>query len=39
MADVVGTIPYELLCALSRRVPRLYLENGREAGSTLQMQL
>lgn len=39
MAQVVGTIPYELLCALSRRVPRLYIENGRAAGSTLQMQL
>ncbi|MCI2059178.1 MAG: alanine racemase [Oscillibacter sp.] len=39
MAQVVGTIPYELLCALSRRVPRLYFENGREAGSSLQMQL
>lgn len=25
-ADAVGTITYELLCAVSRRVPRVYLE-------------
>ena len=25
-ADMLGTISYELLCAVSRRVPRIYLE-------------
>ncbi len=28
MADMAGTIPYELTCAVSKRVPRLYLEKG-----------
>ncbi|MEG2119422.1 MAG: alanine racemase C-terminal domain-containing protein, partial [Pseudoflavonifractor sp.] len=25
-ADIVGTIQYELLCAISERVPRVYLD-------------
>ena len=29
-ADIIGTISYELLCCLGPRVPRVYLENGRE---------
>ena len=29
-AQLAGTIPYELLCQLTPRVPRLYFENGRE---------
>ncbi|MBO4914219.1 MAG: alanine racemase, partial [Oscillospiraceae bacterium] len=28
-AKLCGTIGYELLCAVSRRVPRLYFENGK----------
>lgn len=28
LASACGTIPYELLCAVSGRVPRVYLENG-----------
>lgn len=28
MASIAGTIPYELTCAVSKRVPRLYLEKG-----------
>ena len=28
MADIAGTIPYELVCAVSKRVPRVYIENG-----------
>ena len=27
-AQLAGTIPYELLCQLTPRVPRLYLEQG-----------
>ncbi len=30
MAELAGTIPYELTCAVSKRVPRVYLENGKE---------
>ena len=29
MAEAAGTIPYELLCSLPRRVPRVYLEDGQ----------
>jgi alanine racemase len=29
-ADTVGTINYELLCAIGTRVPRIYLEDGKE---------
>ena len=28
-ADKIGTISYELLCGVSRRVPRIYRENGK----------
>ena len=28
-AELAGTIPYELLCQLTPRIPRLYLEGGR----------
>lgn len=28
LAEAAGTIPYELVCSVSRRVPRVYLENG-----------
>ena len=29
LAVLAGTIPYELTCAVSKRVPRLYLQGGR----------
>lgn len=29
MADLMGTISYELLCMVSKRVPRVYIRNGR----------
>ena len=29
MAEMAGTIPYELTCAVSKRVPRIYLENNQ----------
>ena len=29
-AELIGTINYELLCAVGTRVPRLYIEDGRE---------
>ena len=28
MAEMAGTIPYELVCAVSKRVPRMYIEHG-----------
>lgn len=30
MAEVAGTIPYEITCQLSKRVPRVYLDDDRE---------
>lgn len=30
LASLIGTISYEFLAALSGRIPRLYMENGRE---------
>lgn len=29
LAERLGTIPYELLCALGERIPRVYTENGK----------
>lgn len=34
LADLVDTVPYEILCGLSRRVPRLYVEGGRAVRAT-----
>lgn len=30
LSELAGTIPYELVCAVSKRVPRVYIRNGRE---------
>ena len=30
LAELAGAIPYELTCAVSKRVPRIYLEQGKE---------
>ena len=29
LAEELGTIPYEILCALGERIPRVYMENGK----------
>lgn len=29
MAAAGGTIPYELVCAVSKRVPRVYIKDGQ----------
>ena len=29
LAAAAGTIPYELICAVSKRVPRVYLRDGK----------
>lgn len=39
LAEVLDTIPYELVCAVSKRVPRVYLENGEVVDRHLQMML
>lgn len=39
MAQVAGTIGYELLCGISKRVPRVYLEQGVEIDRNLQLLL
>ena len=39
LAETVGTIPYELTCAVSKRVPRLFFKNGQQVGSELRMYL
>lgn len=33
-ADIIGTINYELLCAIGTRVPRIYLEDGKQTEIT-----
>lgn len=35
LAAAAGTIPYELTCAVSRRVPRIYRRNGQEIDKEL----
>lgn len=37
MAGLAGTITYELLCAVSKRVPRIYLEGGEVVGRRLRI--
>jgi alanine racemase len=27
IAELVGTVPYEILCSIGRRVPRIYLDS------------
>ena len=39
LADILGTIPYELTCAVSKRVPRLYLEDGQIVERSLRLLL
>ncbi len=29
LSEIAGTIPYELTCAVSRRVPRIYIKDGK----------
>nr|WP_325297041.1 alanine racemase [uncultured Dysosmobacter sp.] len=39
LADLLGTIPYELTCAVSKRVPRLYMEDGKIVERSLRLLL
>ena len=37
LAAILGTIPYELTCAVSKRVPRVYLSEGKEIARELRI--
>ncbi len=32
LSDAVGTIPYETVCLIGKRVPRVYVKNGKVIG-------
>ena len=39
MAAQAGTIPYELTCAVSKRVPRVYLQGGKVVEKELLLRM
>lgn len=39
LAELAGTIPYELTCAVSKRVPRSYLEGGKVVDKELMLRM
>jgi alanine racemase len=39
MADIAGTIPYEIVCAVSKRVHRVYLEDGKVVHSEVMLRM
>ena len=39
MADIAQTIPYEIVCAVSKRVHRIYIEDGDVVHSELMLRL
>ena len=39
LAALAGTIPYELTCAVSKRVPRVYVRDGEIVGTELRLYL
>ena len=39
MAEMAGTITYELTCDISKRVPRVYIEDGKIVDRNLQLLL
>ena len=39
LAGIAGTIPYELTCAVSKRVPRTYIKEGRIIGKELMLRM
>ncbi len=39
LADIAGTIPYELTCAVSKRVPRLYIRRGEVIDKELMLRM
>ena len=39
LAEAAGTIPYELTCAVSKRVPRQYMKGGKIVEQELMLRL
>ena len=39
MADTAGTIPYEIVCAVSKRVPRHYISDNTVVYSELMLRM
>lgn len=39
MSEMAGTIPYEITCAVSRRVPRTYIEDGKIIDKELMLRM
>ena len=39
LAELAGTIPYELTCAVSKRVPRIYIRNGEVVEKELMLRM
>jgi len=39
MAQAAGTIPYELTCAVSKRVPRVFYKDGKEVERELKLKI
>lgn len=39
LSDIAQTIPYELTCAVSKRVPRMYIENGKIIEQELMLRM
>gem|GEM_PF-4710837 len=39
MAEMAGTIPYELVCAVSKRVHRIYIEHGEVVDKELMLRM
>ena len=39
LAALAGTIPYELTCAVSKRVPRQYIRNGEVVEKELLLRM
>lgn len=39
MADLANTISYEIVCAVSKRVPRIYIENGAVVSKELMLRM
>lgn len=37
LAAILNTIPYELTCAVSKRVPRVYIEGGKIVERSLRL--
>lgn len=38
-SELAGTIPYEIVCAISKRVPRLYLQDGKVISKELLLRM